>query len=283
MTRGLIILLASIYLIQVSSAGENVPRFLASDSRAEVGDFHPPLHWSATENVRWKTDLPGLGWSSPIVWGNRIYLTTCVNTGAGVAPRKGLYIVDLDARKYPPAKDKHLWKVYCLDLESGSVVWERTAHEGIPAMTHHIKNTLASETPCTDGERVYAHFGNLGLFCYDMDGELIWKYLIEPRETRYGWGTAMSPVVYKDRVYLVNDNEEQSSLIALDKRTGNVVWEVARDEQTNYSTPFVWENEQRTELVISGINWVMSYDLEGKELWRIKGKSILHSSLPSRS
>lgn len=280
MTRGLILMLVSLCVTQAAWAEKNVTRFLQSDARRETGDVHPPMKWSATENVLWKTDLPGLGWSSPVVWGDRVYLTTCVNTGKGAAPRKGLYIEDLDATKYPPAKDEHLWKVYCLDLNSGSIVWERTAHAGIPKMTHHLKNTLASETACTDGERVYAHFGNLGLFCYDMDGEPLWEHLIEPRQTRYGWGTAMSPIVYKDRVYLVNDNEEESSLLSLDKKTGEVIWEMPRDEKTNYSTPFIWENDERTELVISGINWVMSYDLEGKELWRIKGKSILAIPTP---
>ena len=111
--------------------------------------------------------MPGLGWSSPIVWEDRVFLTTCINTGTVPEPRKGLYIEDLDANKYPPVKDNHLWKVYCIDINNGEVVWEQTAHDGIPARSHHIKKTLASETSATDGERLYAHFGNIGLFCYD--------------------------------------------------------------------------------------------------------------------
>ena len=170
--------------------------------------------------------------------------------------------------------------MYCLDLASGSVVWEQTAHKGLPAKPHHIKNTLASETPTTDGERLYVLFGNLGLFCYDLDGKLLWTYHIDPRETRYAWGTSMSPVVYGERVYFADDNEEKSSLIALDKRTGRVIWKVPREEKTNYSTPYVWENPVRTELVVSGISWVTSYDLEGRELWKIKGKSIVAIPTP---
>ncbi|MBI2823223.1 MAG: PQQ-binding-like beta-propeller repeat protein [Planctomycetia bacterium] len=265
---------------QVLAAEASVPRFLTARQTPDDVKVHPPERWSATENVAWKTDLAGLGWSSPIVWGKRVYVTTCVNTGQTREPRKGLYIEDVDANKYPPEKNEHLWKVYCLDLDSGSIVWERQAHKGIPAKPHHLKNTLASETPTTDGERVYALFGNVGLFCYDMDGQLLWTHKIAPRDTRYGWGTAMSPVIHKDRLYLVNDNEEKSSFMALDKRTGAVIWEVPRDEQTNYSTPFVWENPQRTEIVISGINWATSYDLDGKELWKIKGKSILAIPTP---
>lgn len=264
----------------VAEAETNVPRFLTGRQWSESAGAHPPEHWSASENVAWKTDLPGLGWSSPIVWNGKIFLTTCINQGEGRAPRKGLYLEDLDANKYPPEKSEHLWKVYCLNLADGSIVWEQLAHQGIPPKPHHIKNTLASETCATDGEHVYAMFGNLGLYCYDLDGNLQWNYKIEPRETRYGWGTGTSPVVYEDRVYLINDNEEQSSLVALDKRSGKVIWEVRRDEKTNYSTPFVWNNPLRTELVISGINWATSYDLSGKELWKIKGKSILAIPTP---
>ncbi len=252
-----------------NAADTNVPQFLSSRQSSADASVLPPQRWSTTENVAWKTDLPGLGWSSPIVWGDKIFLTTCVSLGKELKPRKGLYIEDLDANKYPPT-DKHQFKVYCLDLKTGKVQWERLTHEGVPSKPHHLKNTLASETPCTDGERLYVVFGNLGLFCYDFDGELEWKYDIQPRETRFGWGTSMSPIVHEDRVYLVKDNEEESSVIALDKRTGEVIWEVPREEKTNYSTPFLWENSVRKELVISGINWLKSYDLDGKELWRIK-------------
>ncbi len=258
-------------------AGTKVPRFLSGRSAADC-QSHPPETWSATKNVAWKQDLPGLGWASPIVWDDKVFLTTCVASGKALEPRKGLYIEDLDANKYPPT-DKRQYKVYCLDLNTGDVQWERTAHEGVPPKPHHIKNTLASETPCTDGERLYVAFGTIGLFCYDLDGKLLWKHALTPRETRMGWGTSMSPIVHEDRVYYVDDNEEESSVVALNKYTGDVIWRTPRDEQTNYSTPFLWENSVRKELVVSGINWLKSYDLDGKELWKITGHSIL--AIPS--
>ncbi len=257
-----------------------VPQFLAGREPTSP-TVHPPDRWSTTENIAWKIDLPGLGWSSPIVWGSRVFLTTCVNSGDTTPPRKGLYIEDLDANKYPKPRDKHQWKVYCLDLESGSVVWEHIAHEAIPPKPHHLKNTLASETPTTDGERVYAYFGNVGVYCYTLDGRLVWSKLFEPRETQMGWGTSISPVLHQERLYIVNDNEEQSTLLALDKRTGDVIWQIDReDEKTNYATPFVWENELRTEIVTSGIGWARSYDLDGKLLWRLKGLSVLAIPTP---
>lgn len=270
----------SLCLAASSAVGdENVPRFLAG-RKAESSSRIPPDRWSASENILWKADLPGLGWSSPVVWGNRVILTTCVNTGETAEPRKGLYLEDVDANKYPKPKDKHEWKVYCLDLPSGKTLWERTAHAAIPAKPHHIKNSLASETPTTDGERIYVYFGNVGLYCYDMDGKLLWNREIAPTETQYGWGTSISPIVHEDRLYLVNDNEEKSYLEALNKKTGETVWRVEREEKTNYATPFVWKNPQRTELVTSGIGYARSYDLDGKLLWQIKGKSILAIPTP---
>lgn len=263
----------------LAHAAENVPHFLAVRAPASPG-VQPPERWSATENVRWKTDIAGLGWSSPIVWGDRVFLTTCVNKGATAEPRKGLYLEGVDARKYPPPKDTHQWKVLCLDLGTGKVLWERLAHEGVPPKPHHIKNTLASETPTTDGERVYAYFGNVGLFCYDMNGKPLWSHAMAAKDTQYGWGTSQSPVVDGDRIYLVNDNEEQSYLSAFDKKTGEVAWSVPREEKTNYATPFVWKNALRTEIVTSGIGYVRSYDLAGKPLWQLKGSSILAIPTP---
>ena len=259
---------------------DTIPRFLAGRMPTADAQVVPPEHWSATENVLWKTDLPGLGWSSPVVWGNRVFLTTCVNTGADREPRKGLYLEDVDANKYPKDTDKHEWKVYCLDLNTGSILWQQVSHAAVPAKPHHIKNTLASETPTTDGERVYVYFGNVGLFTYDLDGKLLWSKPLPPTDTQYGWGTSISPIVYEDRLYIVNDNDEKSYLLVLDKRTGDEVMRIDREEKTNYATPFIWKNALRTELVTSGIGFARSYDLEGKLLWQIKGKSILAIPTP---
>jgi hypothetical protein len=272
--------LAILTLTNLAWADEQVPRFLAGRLWDDTGKQTPPDHWSAGENVLWKVDVPGLGWSSPIVWGNRVVVTTCVNTGSTTPPRKGLYLEDVDANKYPKDTDNHEWKVFCFEVNTGHKLWERVAHAGVPPKPHHLKNTLASETPTTDGERVYAYFGNVGMFCYDMDGKLLWSRLLPPAETNYGWGTSTSPILHQDRVYIVNDNEEKSYLLVLNKRTGDEVMRIDRDEKTNYSTPFIWQNEQRTELVTSGIGWARSYDLEGRLLWKLKGKSVLAIPTP---
>ncbi|REK08216.1 MAG: serine/threonine protein kinase [Planctomycetota bacterium] len=263
-----------------ASPSTNVPQFLAGRLPDESGPL-PPDRWSASENVAWKVDVPGLAWSSPIVWDDRVYLTTCINKGKERPPRKGLYLEDVDANKYPKPKDEHEWRVMCYDLNSGEKLWDQLAHAAIPAKPHHIKNTLASETPATDGERIYAYFGNVGLFVYDMDGKPLWAREFEPRSTQYGWGTSISPILHEDRLYIVNDNEEESYVLVLDKVTGEEKMRIDREgEKTNYATPFIWENDQRTELVTSGIGWARSYDLDGNLLWKIKGKSILAIPTP---
>src|SRR5262249_7215141 len=152
-------------------------------------------------------DVPGRGWSSPIVWGERIFLTTVVNEGQSEAPKKGLYFGGDRAK---PSADVHHWKVLCLDWKTGKSLWGREVHHGPPASPIHIKNSYASETPVTDGERVYAQFGNVGLFCLDLQCNPLWSKKWDRAKMRFGWGTAASPVLHKGRLYLVNDNDEKS-------------------------------------------------------------------------
>jgi len=165
--------------------------------------------------------------------------------------------------------------VYAVDWKTGKIVWEREVHRGVPASSHHLKNTYASETPVTDGERVYAYFGNLGLFVFDMEGKPVWSQAWGPFRTRYGWGTASSPVLYQDRIYVVNDNDEKSFLAVLDKRTGKQIWRVERDEASNWSTPYIWEDDKRTEIITSGTRKIRAYDLDGKVQWELGGMSSI--------
>jgi len=155
-----------------------------------VEDGVLPTAWSTTEHVAWAVEIPGRGWSSPIVWGDRIFVTTAVAEGDTEMPKKGLY---LGGNRDVPSDKVHQWKVYCVDFNSGKVLWERTAHRGRPPYPLHVKNSHASETPVTDGERVYAYFGNVGLFCYDVEGNPLWSKQWGPFKTRDNWGTAASP------------------------------------------------------------------------------------------
>ncbi|MEX2168625.1 MAG: PQQ-binding-like beta-propeller repeat protein [Pirellulales bacterium] len=255
----------------------NWPQFRGPGSRGVAGGANLPDRWSATENVAWKTDVPGRGWSSPIVWGDRIFLTTVITSGTSDEPKKGLYF---GGDRPQPPEAVHQWKVMCLDLNTANILWERLVHEGKPESSIHLKSSYASETPVTDGERVYCSFGNLGVYCFDMKGKELWDFPISPRAMRFGWGTAASPVLHGDRLYLVNDNEEESHVLALDAKTGSEVWRTPRDEKSNWATPFVWENSQRTEIVTPGSGQVRSYDLEGQLLWSLEGMSSITIATP---
>ncbi|MEJ6717833.1 MAG: PQQ-binding-like beta-propeller repeat protein [Akkermansiaceae bacterium] len=271
-------LLAISVLLSVTAAAQGQwPSFRGADARGIGSNAGLPTRWSATENVEWKTDLPGRGWSSPIVWNNRVFLTTVVNLGESETPQKGLYF----GGERPGFPDTvHQWKVFCLDLDSGKVLWQRQVHEGKPQSSIHLKNSYASETPVTDGEQVYCRFGNLGIFTFDLDGNLKWSKRFAPRKTRLGWGTASSPVLHGKRIYLVNDNHETSWIMALDKATGKEIWKIDRDEKSNWSNPFIWENGKRTEIVTAGTGKVRSYNLDGKELWSLKGMSSITIATP---
>jgi outer membrane protein assembly factor BamB len=251
---------------------ENWPQFRGPQSTGVAEDPNLPDKWSETENVSWKADIPGFGWSSPIIWGDKIFVTSVISADQVEAPKKGLY---LGGNRLEPPKDEHRWMVYCIDFKRGKIVWEREVYRGVPQITRHLKNTFASETPVTDGERVYAYFGNLGLYCIDFKGNLIWKQAVEAHRTRFGWGTAASPVLYKDRIYLLNDNDEQSFFAAYNKKTGAQVWRTEREIGTNWATPYVWENKQRAEIIVPGWKVVRSYGLDGKVLWEFKGMSSI--------
>ena len=254
------------------AATDNWPQFRGPQSSGVADDPNLPETWSAIKNVVWKTEIPGSGWSSPVVWGDRVFLTSVVSTLQPEAPKKGLYFGG--NRENIPA-DEHRWMVCAIDWKTGKIVWEREVHRGAPASSHHLKNTYASETPVTDGERVYAYFGNLGLFVFDMEGKPVWSQAWGPFRTRYGWGTAASPVLHEERIYVVNDNDDKSFLVALDKRTGKQIWRVERDEASNWATPYIWETEHRAEIITSGTRKVRSYDLDGHILWELGGMSSI--------
>ncbi len=256
-----------------AASPENWPQFRGPGSLG-VSDDDPrlPETWSRTENVAWRTPVPGMAWSSPIVWGDRVFLVNAQSEGAVEEVKRGLYF---GGNRPEPPKEMHRWSVLCLDFATGDILWERELAREVPKTPRHLKNSFASETPATDGERFYAHIGHLGTFCFDFDGERVWSKRWPARATRYGWGTASSPALHEGRLYLVNDNDDDSYMVALDKTTGDEIWRVERDEDSNWSTPYVWKNDQRTEIITTGTDKVRSYDLDGKLLWEFGGMSSI--------
>ena len=247
-------------------------------------DANLPEHWSETENVVWTVDIPGLAWSSPVVAGDNVFVTTAISAGDEPEPIKGLYDPGMENGS-EASLNPHRWLLYAIDFHSGRVRWQRELYSAPPPGKRHLKNSFASETPVTDGRRVYVYFGSVGqVAAFNMSGETIWTREIDVYNTLLEMGTAASPILHDDRLYVVNDNTTRSFLAAFDKDTGEKIWEVQRDEQgQNWSTPFVWEHDLRTELVTAGTQGVRSYDLDGELLWELHGMSGLTIPTPFAS
>ncbi|MEE2777320.1 MAG: PQQ-binding-like beta-propeller repeat protein [Acidobacteriota bacterium] len=276
----------------ISLETDNWPSFRGAEALA-VADDDPrlPTSWSTTENVVWKTEISGLGWSSPVIWGDRIFVTAVTSDGEIEEPRMGLYFPYGSPEAGPAEakpgqlkerdRDVHRWIVYALDFETGEIVWRREVNAAPPNFDRHLKNTYASETPVTDGDKVYAYFGNVGVFALDVKGgEVIWEQRYDVAATRLGWGTAASPVLHDDTLFVVNDNDSQSFVTALDTATGEEKWRVNRAEGTNWATPFVWEHDQRTELITAGTDEVRAYDMSGNEIWNFTGMDSISIPQP---
>jgi outer membrane protein assembly factor BamB len=269
-------------LIAWPLAGEEWSQFRGPHGRGVATSGDLPTEWAADANVAWKVRLPGAGWSQPVVWGDKVFVTTA-ETDEQVLPnlnnwgpgenRPGLFgLLSGATSGGQPPEAVHRWKVLCLDAGTGDVAWERLVREGPPTMPIHANNTYASETPVADGERVYAYFGMIGIWCHDLAGDLVWKKDLTAFPTHFDWGTGSSPVLWRDLLFIQCDNEKASFLAALNKLTGDEVWRAERDERSNWSTPYVWKNTLRTELVTAGGQRVRSYDPEtGELLWEMRG------------
>ncbi len=242
-------------------------------TKAEMATL--PESWDAKTNVKWSADLPQ-GWSSPVVVGGKVFVTAAVSAKLP-EPRKGLYIEDLNGKA---PEGEHEWQVICLDADTGKVLWRKSPFKGKLGSTLHIKNSLASETPVVADGHVYSVFGNVGVVCHTIDGKEVWSNKLPVRKTQMGWGTGASPAFADGKLILVNDNEEESAIEALDGKTGKTVWRVKRDETSNWATPFVWRNKERTEIVTAGKGRVRSYSLEGKLLWELRGMSTIAIPTP---
>lgn len=267
-----------------AAAAGNWPQWRGPDGSGISSEKNLPDEWSATKNIKWKTPIEGRGHSSPIVWGNRIFLTTAIE-GAVVPGAKGVKHMDGDKEFLHPdsvgADRKHTFKVICLDGDSGKVLWEAVAWEGTPYDNRHRKSSYAASTPATDGERVYAFFGTEGLFAYDFKGKLKWKAQLGNLGT-VGMGTGTSPILFENLVIVQCDEENgaASFIVALDKKTGKEVWRTPRKVQVSWSTPLLARTATRAELITSGTESVIAYDpATGKELWRHKG--VESNAIPS--
>lgn len=275
------------------------PQFRGPDSNPVGTHARLAERWSKTENVEWSQEIPGRGWSSPIVTGGKVYLTTVTTDGKSKPPQIGTeysneYVAELQKQGLPmkdvidrvTERDIELPKevtlhyyLYCLNLNSGKVEWQKEFYTGRPAGGRHRKNSFASESPVTDGKFVYIYIANMGLWAFDTKGKLAWTTPVEANPIYLDFGTGSSPVLADNLLVIVSDNEKQQYIAAFDKKSGKQVWRTNRDlggkgqpvQRSGWSTPYVWRHALRTEIVAIGPGEVISYDLAGKELWRMSG------------
>ncbi len=278
MPRLLLTLLSLMFFLQQSAFAENWPQFRGPEFNARPESSFPKT-WDESTNIAWSIPNPGEGWSCPIVWNNKLFLTAAVlveqaenqpqDPGAQEQLRRGGNSVDLTSASYR-------WELQCLNARSGALDWKIDLKQGHPPLERHSQNTYATETPVTDGEFVFAYFGMIGLYCCDMAGNLIWEKDLGNYPMRAGWGTSSSPVLYQNLLIIQVDNEEQSFVVALDKLTGTERWRVLREEPSQYSSPIIWKNSLRSELIVGG-TFCRSYDpMTGELLWQLdmkKGRS----------
>ena len=277
MNRLITFFIINLAFITVPGFGENTdnwPRLRGADASGFPKDGKHeglPIKWSKTENVKWKTQVPGTGWSSPVVWGDKVFITSVINDKAeeNEKPKAGLYL-GLGRRGVPSGT--HHWMVYCMDLKTGKIIWKNEAHTGEPPVGRHPKSCYAAETPVTDGKRLYVLFGDLGMWCYDLNGQELWKHSIEPKKTMWDYGAAASPVIHGNQIIYVYDNNEQSYIASLDAEKGTEKWRVLRDGKSTWATPFIWSTKDRTEIVVPGKKKILSYGLDGKVLWELTGR-----------
>jgi outer membrane protein assembly factor BamB len=240
-----------------------------------VGDA--PLHWSDSQNIKWKAEIPGRGHSSPVIWGDRIFLTTAIKTGAASTPEQPAAKPTPGGRMplvTPGPQVEHKFVVICLDRKTGKTVWQQTAITAVPHEGYHSQyGSFASNSPVTDGKNIYAFFGSRGMYVYDMNGKLAWqKDFGVQMKMRMAFGEGMGPVISGDRLILVFDYEGDSFMVVLDKNTGKEIWRVNQDEKSTWAAPLVYEFGGRKEILVAGTNKVRSYDFEtGKVIWECAG------------
>ncbi|MGI9239724.1 MAG: PQQ-binding-like beta-propeller repeat protein [Verrucomicrobiales bacterium] len=285
----IVLLLASVFcataLAQEGEGSGRWPSFRGPFAAGVADGQALPEEWDVEsgEGLKFKVAIPGLAHSSPIVWGDRLFLTTAVSSREGATFKPGLY----GAGDASADRSVHEWRVQCIDSGSGEILWDQLATEGEPKDKRHVKATYANSTPATDGEHLVAMFGSEGLFAYTVEGEFLWKLDLGRIDVgaydipSYEWGSASSPIIYEGKVIVQCDQQERSFILAADVKTGKVLWRTERDELPSWGTPTICRGEGRAELVTNGSNFIRGYDPDsGKELWRLGGSSKITAPTP---
>ena len=276
---------AAVRLPRAGDRSGNWPSFRGPQAAGVADEQHLPDRWNVEtgENIQWRTSIPGLGHSSPIVWGDRLFVTSAISSRGGATFKTGPY----NGADASDDTSSHQWVLYALDTASGRIVWQKTAYEGSPRDKRHVKSTYASSTPATDGRVVVAWFGSQGLHAYTVEGTPLWK--VDLGRVSVGaveaaaieWGPASSPVIWDGLVILQVDTHDDSFLVALSVETGEQVWKTNRDEGPSWSSPTVVTTANGAELIVNGGNFARGYDPRtGTERWRVASGSPIATPTP---
>jgi len=257
-------------------AGQNWPSFRGPSATGVAEGYRTPAKWDLErgENIRWKTFIPGLGHSSPVIWADRIFITTAVKDEGESSLKVGLYGDVTSLRE----ENIFSWRVYCIDRKDGKVLWHQQSHTGKPRVKRHPKSSHANPTPCTDGNYVLAFFGSEGLYCYDMKGNRVWEKDLGKLDWGYyrspsaQWGGGSSPVIHENMVIIQCDVQENPFIAAFKLRDGSLLWKTLRDDVPTWGTPTVYAAKEHSQIIVNGYKHIGGYDIEtGKEIWKMRG------------
>jgi outer membrane protein assembly factor BamB len=255
-----------------TNAADQWPQWRGPLANGVAPRGNPPVEWSEMKNVRWKLALPGKGHSTPAIWSDLVFVTTAVPFGEASPPKLSGAPGGHDE---VPITHRHKFMVFAVDRRNGKIVWERTMREEVPHQGGHRTASLASSSPITDGERVYANFGSWGLYCLDLKGEVVWQKDFGQLDTMHGHGEGSSPVLHGESLIVNWDHEGDSFLVALDRKSGRQLWKTARGRASSWTTPLVVEHGGQTQVIVSGSERLRAYDAaDGKLLWECGGLSV---------
>ncbi len=249
---------------------EHWPEWRGPNGLGVVAAGAPPLQWSETENVKWKTSLPGRGQSTPIIWGDRIFIQNAVSVGEDNGKVRSAFGFGA-----PPSKKvtvPYRFLVICLDRNTGDILWETEVAKTLPHEGHHPSASLAPYSPVTDGEHVWVSYGSRGVYCLDFDGAIVWQAEARQRKMAGRFGETSSPILTEDAVVVLSDHEGPSQIIAYDRKTGETLWSQERDEESSWSTPTLAKVGDREEIITSASKYIRSYDARtGELIWKCRG------------
>jgi len=272
----ILLILSFFIILSAQEITTNWPAFRGSNANGLAENSSLPNTWDveSSKNIQWKISLPGLALSSPVIWQDKIFITTAVNTNRKAELKVGLY-GDID-----PVEDEsiHEWKIMCFDKSNGSLLWEKTSHTGIPKVKRHPKSSHANCTPATNGTYVIVFFGSEGLYCYTTEGKLVWKKDLGLLDSGFfkvpeaQWGFASSPVIHDESVIIQCDVQENSFLASFDIITGKENWRTLRDEVPTWSTPTIQKSPGNPQIIVNGFKHIGGYDFTtGEEIWKMSG------------